>query len=208
MISYPEQHLNFLKYRFSAIKDEYGTLSKSETKFNYYTLLVQYLIEDKYSSKRRIQGSFRPFFKRKDELSYSLYTLVGRAVDILFTLKTSDAYLVEKSYMILDELTRRAKDEGISEINDYLKNNPQVLENVSEKNDFIIGPNGWYTNIDKKQLYDLDAIYSVPSVIGTLPLLNSLFNQKYDYVVSYLSKYRKECYDFYEENQLMESLDE
>ena len=198
MESYPEQHEYFIQMRCQAQPDQYGRLSKSESKLEYFNKLVEFLIDDKYSRKTRIRNQDDYlFFKTKDNLSEPLMRKVTRAVDILFYLTLDDRYIVEKSYMILDELTHRAKDEGAKQIIDYLEYNPHIKDDLQENT--YVGVNGHYREFAKRWEYKLDALYYVPSAIGCLPVLDELVRDKdYESLVSYCVKYRSRSYELIE----------
>lgn len=210
--SYPEQHLDFIKMRCNAKMDEYGRMTGSETKYAFYKQLVDDLVTDKYSRKQRLHtGSDLvkvPYLKEKDPLSDELLKKVERVVDILFKLSIEDMFIVEKSYLLLDEIVHFAKDEGSRETVAYFDKNPEMFNYLSEFTYSYLSPtDGHFRRMTgNHNIYATEQLFLIPTALACLPVLEELFQKDHERLVDYCRKYRHDSYVEIENHRALEDL--
>lgn len=201
MDSYPQLHQNYIKVRALAKSDKYGRMTRSETRLAYFKELVSYLEAEKFAYKTKVRELMNTeFYQQLSPLSKSLKDKVEKTVYILFSLKLNDKYIVEKSYLLLTDIVRMAKDESATEVINYIDSNEQLKEEL--KDSIKVGHRGHYREF-KDRHYDIDFALFEPTVVAGVEVLSDIFHSKYQETVSYCIQYRQNVYEEVE-NQLNE----
>ena len=193
MESYPQLHQNYIKARALAKADKYGRLTRSEAKLAYFQELVGYLENEKLGYKQKVRElQHTEFYNEPSPLSKSLKEKVQRCVDILFCLKLQDRYIVEKSYLILTDIVRMAKDESATEVISHIDADSQLKEEL--KDSIKVGTRGHYRAF-QDQNYTIDFVLFEPTVLSSVTMLSDIFHDKYQEIVSYCISYRQNVYE-------------